>query len=317
MRRCWPAWPACIRPCSIPSNTAAPRPNTICSGLKLRDALVRSRVSLINAVRFTLKSLGYRGAQPVQRFVSQNHCWRDLPADCHPVHPTLTVLEKITAEIKRWKSSWSNAAGGSIRQPNGCNRSPASAAHGAGLRCSSVGDRAALRPFPRRGRVSGLVSAARPERRHGKTTAHQQMRRWVVAHACSSVRRYYILGPFGPACALRQHGERLSGTGSARDCGNTSPVTRWSRSLQDFGSNHEPSLDEFGWKRDPALASTARWNYKPNMNPTPHLTAFLMECAAGRRGGRLSSASRLTVLRPACVSFFVMRPTVHSRRKIS
>jgi transposase len=27
----------------------------------------------------------------------------------------------------------------------------------------------------------------------------------------------YILGPFGPACALRHHGERLSGSGSGRE----------------------------------------------------------------------------------------------------
>ena len=33
-------------------------------GLKLRDALVRNRVSLINAVRFTLKSLGHPGRNP-------------------------------------------------------------------------------------------------------------------------------------------------------------------------------------------------------------------------------------------------------------
>ena len=33
-------------------------------GLKLRDALVRTRVSLINAVRFTLKSLGHPVRNP-------------------------------------------------------------------------------------------------------------------------------------------------------------------------------------------------------------------------------------------------------------
>jgi transposase len=28
---------------------------------------------------------------------------------------------------------------------------------------------------------------------------------------------HYVLGPFGPACALREHGQRLTGTGSARE----------------------------------------------------------------------------------------------------
>ena len=32
--------------------------------LKLRDSLVRARVALINAVRFTLKSLGYPVSNP-------------------------------------------------------------------------------------------------------------------------------------------------------------------------------------------------------------------------------------------------------------
>ena len=37
------------------------------------------------------------------------------------------------------------------------------------------------------------------------------LRRLLVSAA------HYILGPFGPACALRQHGERLLGSGSARE----------------------------------------------------------------------------------------------------
>ena len=37
------------------------------------------------------------------------------------------------------------------------------------------------------------------------------LRRLLVSAA------HYVLGPFGPACALREHGQRLTGTGSARE----------------------------------------------------------------------------------------------------
>jgi transposase len=37
------------------------------------------------------------------------------------------------------------------------------------------------------------------------------MRRLLVSAA------HYLLGPFGPPCALREHGQRLTGTGSARE----------------------------------------------------------------------------------------------------
>ena len=42
-------------------------------GLKLRDSLVRTRVNLINTVRFTLKSLGHAVSNPSSRGVSQKH----------------------------------------------------------------------------------------------------------------------------------------------------------------------------------------------------------------------------------------------------
>ena len=70
-------------------------------GLKLRDALVRTRTSLINSVRFTLKSLGY----PVRNPSSESFHKRvvqDVPAACVPVvQPLLAVLEKISGEIKQ------------------------------------------------------------------------------------------------------------------------------------------------------------------------------------------------------------------------
>ena len=68
-------------------------------GLKLRDALVRTRVNLINAVRFTLKSLGHPVRNPSSE--SFHKTVTDVPADCLPVvQPLLTVLAQVTEQIK-------------------------------------------------------------------------------------------------------------------------------------------------------------------------------------------------------------------------
>jgi len=69
-------------------------------GLKLRDALVRSRVNLINAVRFTLKSLGHTVRNPSSESFHKT-VLADVPADCLPVvQPLLTVLAQVTEQIK-------------------------------------------------------------------------------------------------------------------------------------------------------------------------------------------------------------------------
>src|SRR5271170_5721375 len=69
-------------------------------GLKLRDALVRTRVNLINAVRFTLKSLGHAVRNPSSESFHKT-VLADVPADCLPVvQPLLTVLALVTEQIK-------------------------------------------------------------------------------------------------------------------------------------------------------------------------------------------------------------------------
>jgi transposase len=69
-------------------------------GLKLRDALVRNRVSLINAIRFTLKSLGHPVRNPSSESFHKT-VLQDIPADCLPVvQPLLTVLAHVTEQIK-------------------------------------------------------------------------------------------------------------------------------------------------------------------------------------------------------------------------
>jgi len=68
--------------------------------IKLRDSLVRSRVGIINAVRFTLKSLGHTVGNPAsERF--HKSVMEEVPEDCREViRPMVEVLEKMTLEIR-------------------------------------------------------------------------------------------------------------------------------------------------------------------------------------------------------------------------
>jgi len=94
-------------------------------GLKLRDSLVRTRVNLINTVRFTLKSLGHAVANPSsERFTKV--ILTAVPAECLPVvQPVLAVLTLITDQIKPWNATWWRAANAIIPSPSGSSKSPA------------------------------------------------------------------------------------------------------------------------------------------------------------------------------------------------
>jgi transposase len=211
-------------------------------GLKLRDALVRTRVSLINAVRFTLKSLGHAVRNPSSESF---HKQVEIPADCLPVvQPLLTVLEKISAEIKAMerdlvtRSKTSYPATQRLQQISGVG--PLTALCfvlkiGDPKRFSRSRDVGAyLGLCPRRDQSGGTDKQLRISK-----CGDSLLRRLLVSAA------HYVLGPFGPACALREHGQRLTGTGSARE--KKRAVVAVARklavlllSLWKYGTDYEP-----------------------------------------------------------------------------
>ena len=185
-------------------------------GLKLRAALVRTRVNLINAVRFTLKSLGHSVRNPSSESFHKT-VLADIPADCLPVvQPLLTVLAQVTEQIKGMERDLVQR---SKRDYPATNRLQ---------QISGVGPLTALcfvlkigdpQRFSR-GRDVGAYLGLCPRRDQSGGTDKQLriskcgdglLRRWLVSAA------HYVLGPFGPACALREHGQRLTGTGSSRE----------------------------------------------------------------------------------------------------
>jgi transposase len=185
-------------------------------GLKLRDALVRTRVNLINAVRFTLKSLGHAVRNPSSESFHKA-VLADVPADCLPViQPLLTVLAQVTEQIKAMerdlvqRSKRDYPATQRLQQITGVG--PLTAL----CFVLKIGDPQRFS----RGRDVGAYLGLCPRRDQSGGTDKQLriskcgdglLRRLLVSAA------HYVLGPFGPACALREHGQRLTGTGSARE----------------------------------------------------------------------------------------------------
>jgi transposase len=185
-------------------------------GLKLRDALVRTRVSLINAVRFTLKSLGHPVRNPSSESFHKN-VLADIPADCLPVvQPLLTVLAHVTEQIKTMerdlvqRSQQDYPVTQRLQQIAGVG--PLTAL----CFVLKIGDPQRFS----RGRDVGAYLGLCPRRDQSGGTDKQLriskcgdglLRRLLVSAA------HYVLGPFGPACALREHGQHLTGTGSARE----------------------------------------------------------------------------------------------------
>lgn len=211
-------------------------------GLKLRDALVRSRVSLINAVRFTLKSLGHPVGNPSSESF---HKTVDIPADCLPVvQPLLTVLAQVTGQIKAMERDLVQR--GKKEYPITQRLQQIAGVGPLTALCFvlKIGDPQRFS----RGRDVGAYLGLCPRRDQSGGTDKQLriskcgdglLRRLLVSAA------HYVLGPFGPPCALREHGRRLTGTGSARE--KKRAVVAVARklavlllSLWKHGTNYEP-----------------------------------------------------------------------------
>lgn len=181
--------------------------------LKVREALVRNRVNLINSVRFLLKSLGVFVSSSIKAMAFTRKVRVQLAAaDVALVAPLLAAIDGLNAEIKQLDIELEALA---------CERYPVTAR----LRqITGVGPLTALcfvltlespEYFPNAragGAYLGLVprrdQSGESDQQLGITKAgHVQLRCLLVNCA------HYILGPFGPPCALRAAGERIAARG--------------------------------------------------------------------------------------------------------
>ena len=182
--------------------------------IKLRDSLVRARVGLINAVRFTLKSLGYRITNPsTERF--HKVIEGQIPESVkNVIAPSVQAIEELSLRIKvldreimtlahnYTETAW-------LQQIPGVG--PITALYfvlkiGEPARFERVRDVGAFLGLCPRRDQSG---ESEPQLRISKR-GDVYLRRLLVSAA------QYILGPFGPPSALREYGLTLAAGGTAR-----------------------------------------------------------------------------------------------------
>ncbi len=183
--------------------------------LKLRDSLVRARVALINAVRFTLKSLGYPVSNPSsERF--HKLVLSEVPESIgEMIAHNVAALAELTQRIKALEVSISRLA--AERYPETIYLQQVS---GVGPITSlyfvlKVGTPGRFQPTRDIGAFLGLCprrdQSGETDKELRISKCGDQYLRCLLVNAAQ-----YILGPFGTDSALREHGLRLAQEGTAR-----------------------------------------------------------------------------------------------------
>jgi len=182
--------------------------------IKLRDSLVRARVGLINAVRFSLKSLGYTVTNPsTERF--HKVIEEQLPEPVQKViAPSVRAIEELSLRIKVLEREIVTLAR-NYSETTWLRQVPGVGPITALYFVLKIGDPARFA----RGRDVGAFLGLCPRRDQSGENDPQlriskrgdvYLRRLLVSAA------QYILGPFGPSSALREYGLRLAAEGTAR-----------------------------------------------------------------------------------------------------
>jgi transposase len=182
--------------------------------IKMRDALVRQRVNIISAIRFTLKSLGHRVSNPsTARF--HKVVLEQVPKECVTlIEPMVEVLAEMTRRIKDLdriikRAADSHPAARHLQQIIGIG--PITALYfvhkiedpGRFAKSRDIG--AYLGLCPKRDQSGDCDKQLRISK-----AGDGYLRRLLVSAA------QYILGHFGKDCALRDFGLRLSERGGPR-----------------------------------------------------------------------------------------------------
>jgi transposase len=186
--------------------------------IKLRDNLVRQRVDVISAVRFTLKSLGIRLRSPntvcfarlARRELAGEHA-----STLALVEPSLAVIDAMSGQIKALDRAIETLAAESYPETEFLTQIT-----GVGTITSltfilTIGDPDRFRRTRDVAAYLGLV----PKRDQSGGTDKQlriskagssYLRRLLVSAA------QYVLGPFGPDCLLKRQGLKLAERGGPR-----------------------------------------------------------------------------------------------------
>src|SRR6267378_537810 len=183
--------------------------------IKLRDSLVRARVAVINSVRFTLKSLGYRVRNPSSaRF--HKVVMEEVPESVREmITPSVQALAELTARIKMLELEINTLAQMKYPQSAQLQQIPGVGPIRALSFVLKIEDPNRFAHVRDVGAYAGLCprrdqsGESDPQLRISKR-GDAYLRRLLVSAA------HYILGPFGPQSALRAYGLMLAADGTAR-----------------------------------------------------------------------------------------------------
>jgi transposase len=183
--------------------------------IKLRDSLVRARVGLINSVRFSLKSLGYTVRNPSSAY------FHKVAMDALPemlrqmIAPSVQALAELSARIQMLDREISALAQTKYPQTLWLQQIPGVGPITALYFVLKIEDPSRFENVRDIGAYAGLCprrdqsGESDPQLRISKR-GDAYLRRLLVSAA------QYILGPFGPAGALREYGLMLAADGTRR-----------------------------------------------------------------------------------------------------
>ena len=183
--------------------------------IKLRDSLVRARVGVINSLRFTLKSLGYRVTNPsTERFhkVIQEQVPESLG---RVIAPSVEALEELTLRIKLLEREMIALSRSKYPQTAWLEQVPGVGPITALYFVLKIGDPARFARVRDVGAFLGLCPRRDQSGEHDpqlriSKRGDAYLRRLLVSSA------QYILGPFAPPSALRAYGLALAAGGTSR-----------------------------------------------------------------------------------------------------
>jgi transposase len=181
--------------------------------LKVREALVRNRVNLANSVRFLLKSLGVFVPSSIKALAFTRKVRAQLaPADATLVEPLLAAIDELNAQIKALDAELEALAHETYPATERLRQIPGVGPLTALCFVLTLEDPKHFEHARSVGPYLGLVprrdQSGETDKQLGITKAgHMQLRCLLVNCA------HYILGPFGPPCALRTAGERIAARG--------------------------------------------------------------------------------------------------------
>ena len=186
--------------------------------IKLRDNIVRQRVDVISAVRFTLKSMGIKLKSPNTNYFARYA--REALRDDHPevaklVEPSLIVIDAMTAQIKHLDKELEELAETNYPITRKLREIKGVGVITALVFVLTIGDPARFEKARDVGAYLGLVP-----RRDQSGDVDMELR---ISKAGDKILRrllvgaaQYILGPFGEDCDMKNKGERLIERGGRR-----------------------------------------------------------------------------------------------------